>query len=86
MARPDSVGQTPLLELDVDLEPTVYAKAEWFNQPAASYGGGSVKTRIGKSMIDAVRAAPDFGGDLTLLEASSGNTGTPDRPRPPREA
>lgn len=75
-ANPSAVGETPLLELDVDAPPTLYAKAEWFNQPTASHGGGSVKTRIGKAMLDAARATvPDF-GERTLLEASSGNTGT----------
>jgi len=75
MANPESVGRTPLLELDVGLEPTVYAKAEWFNQPEAAHGGGSVKTRIGKAMVDAARANPEPIGDRTVIEASSGNTG-----------
>jgi cysteine synthase B len=72
---PDAVGETPLLELSVDTAPTVYAKVEWFNGATLPHGGGSVKTRIGKSMLDAARAAPDPIGDRTLLEASSGNTG-----------
>jgi len=74
-ANPSAVGETPLLELDVDLPPTLYAKAEWFNQPTARHGGGSVKTRIAKSMVDAARATTDNFGERTLLEASSGNTG-----------
>lgn len=92
-ADPDAVGETPLLELDLDLEvdpdvdpdadpdvdvdvgPTVYAKAEWFNQVTRPHGGGSVKTRIGKAMVDAAVAAPEPIGDRTLIEASSGNTG-----------
>ena len=75
-ADPSAVGETPLLELDAPVPPTLYAKAEWFNQPRAPYGGGSVKTRIGKSMLDAARAATDDVGERTLVEASSGNTGT----------
>lgn len=75
-ADPDAVGETPLLELDLDVAPTVYAKAEWFNQVPGSHGGGSVKTRIGKAMVDAAVAAPEPVGDRTLIEASSGNTGT----------
>jgi cysteine synthase B len=71
----DAVGETPLLELDVDIAPTVYAKAEWFNQPTGSHGGGSVKTRIGRAMVDAARASPASLDDRTLIEASSGNTG-----------
>ena len=75
VGNPSAVGETPLLELAIDIQPTVYAKAEWFNQPTRSHGGGSVKTRIGKSMVEAARAAPGPVGDRTLLEASSGNTG-----------
>ncbi|MFD1569216.1 PLP-dependent cysteine synthase family protein [Halorubrum laminariae] len=75
-ANPSAVGETPLLEIALDIAPTVYAKAEWFNQVTADYGGGSIKTRIGKAMIDAAVAAPEPIGDRTLLEASSGNTGT----------
>jgi len=73
---PAAVGETPLLEVALDVAPTVYAKAEWFNQPTGSHGGGSVKTRIGKAMVDAARASPTPLADRTLLEASSGNTGT----------
>ncbi|MGQ3330156.1 PLP-dependent cysteine synthase family protein [Halorubrum sp. FL23] len=75
-ADPAAVGETPLLELDIDVSPTVYAKVEWFNQIGAGYGGGSIKTRIGKAMVDAAVAAPEPVADRTLLEASSGNTGT----------
>jgi cysteine synthase len=74
-ANPDAVGETPLLEIALDVAPTVYGKAEWFNQITADYGGGSVKTRIGKAMVDAAVAAPDQIGDRALVEASSGNTG-----------
>lgn len=74
-ANPDAVGETPLLEIDLDVDPTVYAKAEWFNQLPSEHGGGSVKTRVGKAMIDAAVAAPSPVDDRTLLEASSGNTG-----------
>ena len=72
---PSAVGETPLLEVAIDIEPTVYAKAEWFNQPSRSHGGGSIKTRIGKSMVEAAMASPEPLGDRTLIEASSGNTG-----------
>lgn len=74
-ADPSAVGGTPLLELDIAVAPTVYGKAEWFNAATMPHGGGSVKTRIGRSMVDAVRASPEPTGDRTLLEASSGNTG-----------
>ncbi|MFB6302446.1 MAG: pyridoxal-phosphate dependent enzyme [Haloferacaceae archaeon] len=74
-ADPGAVGETPLLELEVDAAPTVYAKAEWFNQATLSYGGGSVKTRIARAMIDAAQASPERIDGRTLIEASSGNTG-----------
>ena len=74
-ADPAAVGQTPLLELDLGIAPTVYAKPEWFNQPTLPHGGGSIKTRIGKSMLDAARASSASLDGRTLLEASSGNTG-----------
>src|SRR6201987_2757790 len=67
------VGRTPIVQLtrvapieDVEL----YAKLEWLNP------GGSVKDRIGVSMIEAAeregRIAP---GQTTIVEATSGNTG-----------
>jgi len=74
-AAPDAVGETPLVELAVDVDPTVYGKAEWFNQPTLPHGGGSIKTRIAKAMIDAARASPEPLDGRTLVEASSGNTG-----------
>ncbi len=75
VAVPDHVGGTPLVKLDRNGGPTVYGKAEWFNQPTLGHGGGSVKTRIGKSMVEAALADPEPIGDQTLIEASSGNTG-----------
>lgn len=69
------VGSTPLIELDLGVAPTVYGKAEWFNLVSADHGGGSVKTRIGKSMLDAAEAAGVLEGSTTVVEASSGNTG-----------
>jgi len=72
---PSAVGRTPLLELDIGVAPTVYGKAEWFNFGAPAHGGGSVKSRIGKAMLDAAAARGDLDGDRTVVEASSGNTG-----------
>ncbi|GGL70264.1 PLP-dependent cysteine synthase family protein [Halocalculus aciditolerans] len=70
-----TVGRTPLLELDVDVPPRVLGKAEWFNALGEPFGGGSVKTRIAKSMLDAAEANGTVDGK-TVLAASSGNTGT----------
>ncbi|MUV59615.1 PLP-dependent cysteine synthase family protein [Halobacterium sp. CBA1126] len=70
------VGRTPLVELDAGVAPTVYGKAEWFNLAPLDHGGGSVKTRIGQAMLQAAAARGDLDGDRTILEASSGNTGS----------
>lgn len=69
------IGKTPLVELDWGVPPTVYGKVEWFNHGSMPYGGGSVKARIARAMIDAATARGDLEDDPTLLEASSGNTG-----------
>lgn len=67
------MGGTPLVELSRlsnDLPGTVVAKLEAFN-PA-----GSVKDRIGVSMIDAAEKAGEIEpGRTTIVEATSGNTG-----------
>jgi cysteine synthase len=68
------VGRTPMVRLervapearDVEL----YAKLEYLNP------GGSVKDRIGVSMIEAAEAAGEIApGRTTIVEATSGNTG-----------
>jgi cysteine synthase A len=67
------VGRTPIVELariapieDVEL----FAKLEWLNP------GGSVKDRIGVSMIEAAeREGRIEPGRTTIVEATSGNTG-----------
>jgi cysteine synthase len=69
------IGDTPLVELDLGVEATVYGKAEWFNCCSLGHGGGSVKTRIGKSMLDRLEATGALADDQTIIEASSGNTG-----------
>ncbi|WP_058365145.1 PLP-dependent cysteine synthase family protein [Haloparvum sedimenti] len=73
--------ETPLVELDLGVAPTVLAKAEWFNLADAAFGGGSVKSRIAAAMLDRAEdrgvldrdAGPD--ANPTVLEPSSGNTG-----------
>jgi len=69
-----TVGRTPLVALDLDVAPTVYGKVEWLNFHALPYGGGSVKSRVALSMLDAAERAGDL-DDHTVLEPSSGNTG-----------
>ncbi len=69
----DHVGRTPMVRLTriaPELDVEIFAKLEAFNP------GGSVKDRIGVSMIEAAeregRIAP---GATTIVEATSGNTG-----------
>src|SRR5579875_786480 len=72
------VGETPLVEVARMLEGTpaadagvrLYAKLEAFNP------GGSVKDRIGVSMIETAEAEGRIEpGRTTIVEATSGNTG-----------
>ncbi|RLT44711.1 MAG: cysteine synthase A [Chloroflexi bacterium] len=68
----DLVGNTPLVRinrLSADAPAQVVAKLEFYN-PA-----GSVKDRIGLSMIEAAEKAGLIGADTILLEPTSGNTG-----------
>lgn len=67
-----SIGNTPLVRLNGlnDTEATVIAKLEFFN-PA-----GSVKDRIGLSMVEAAeRAGRIQPGKTVIVEPTSGNTG-----------
>ena len=66
------IGNTPLVRvqrLAADAEAQVVAKLEFFNP------GGSVKDRIGLSMIEAAEAAGLLTPDSIILEPTSGNTG-----------
>lgn len=69
----ETIGNTPLVELKIlseDLPGTVAVKLEGQN-PA-----GSVKDRIGVSMVEAAEAAGEIEpGKTTIVEATSGNTG-----------
>jgi len=73
-----TIFETPLVELDLDLsnDATVYAKAEWFNLYAAPHGGGSIKSRIAKGMLDGAEKRGDLESGATVIEPTSGNTGS----------
>lgn len=68
----DFVGNTPLVALR-SLNPNprvkVYAKMEGHNP------GGSVKDRAARNMIEQALKRRDVAPDITLIEATSGNTG-----------
>lgn len=68
------IGNTPLLELENfnrehETLATIIAKLEYFNP------GGSVKDRIGYSMIEAAEQQGLIGSETVIIEPTSGNTG-----------
>src|SRR5436309_3921549 len=68
----EAIGNTPLIRLNrvaSDVAPLVLAKMEMFNP------GGSVKDRIGISMIDAFEKQGILRPGATIVEPTSGNTG-----------
>ena len=70
----DLIGNTPLLELqnyskEHNLQATIIAKLEYFNP------GGSVKDRIGFSMIEDAEQKGLLNKDSVIIEPTSGNTG-----------
>lgn len=68
----ETIGRTPLVHLRrmaTAGDARVWAKLEGFNPL------GSVKERIALAMIEAAEARGDLKPGMTLLEASSGNTG-----------
>lgn len=67
-----TVGSTPLVHLNKiadGLDAEIFAKVEFFNPL------GSVKDRIGISMIEAAEANGLIRADTTIVEPTSGNTG-----------
>ena len=67
----DLIGNTPIVEITkFDTGPCrLFAKLENQNP------GGSIKDRIGLSMIEAAERDGDIGPGGTLIEATAGNTG-----------
>ncbi|HLJ81382.1 MAG TPA: cystathionine beta-synthase [Ktedonobacterales bacterium] len=69
----DTIGHTPLVRLNKiaqDVRPLMLAKVEFFNP------GGSVKDRIGVGLIEACEEAGLLKPGGTIVEPTSGNTGT----------
>jgi cystathionine beta-synthase len=69
----DAVGNTPMVRLSrltSDLRTPVVAKVELLNP------GGSVKDRIGLAMLEAAEKAGHLQAGATIVEPTSGNTGT----------
>jgi cystathionine beta-synthase len=68
----ETIGRTPLVRLRKvtrGVEPEVLAKVEFFNP------GGSVKDRIGLSIIEEAERSGRLKPGGTIVEATSGNTG-----------
>ncbi|MBV8174571.1 MAG: cysteine synthase A [Verrucomicrobia bacterium] len=68
----ETVGRTPLVKLNRitrDVEATIAIKCEFFNPL------GSVKDRIGMSMIEAAEQEGIINLDTVIVEPTSGNTG-----------
>ena len=68
----EAVGNTPLIKINrinKGLKPQIFAKLESLNP------GGSVKDRIGISMIEAAEKDGKLKPGGTIIEATSGNTG-----------
>ncbi len=69
----ETIGHTPLVKLQriaQHIQPLVLAKVEYFNP------GGSVKDRIGITMIEAAERDGRLKPGATIVEPTSGNTGT----------
>ena len=68
----ETIGNTPLVKLNritENVKPNIYAKCEFFNP------GGSVKDRIGMSMIEKAEQEGIINKDTVIVEPTSGNTG-----------
>ncbi len=65
----DTIGETPLLELDVDVPAEIHVKLEFLNPT------GSIKDRIYREMITAAQERGDLQDGMEILECSTGNAG-----------
>jgi cysteine synthase A len=65
----EALGKTPLIRLTSMSSGNVLAKAEFMNP------GGSVKDRVAKHIIDMAEKEGNLKPGMTIIEATSGNTG-----------
>jgi cysteine synthase A len=65
----ECIGNTPMIGLKTFGLPHVYAKAEHMNP------GGSIKDRVARYLIDEAEKDGSLKPGMTIVEASSGNTG-----------
>jgi cysteine synthase A len=65
----EAVGNTPLIRLGAMSSGNVFAKADFLNP------GGSVKDRVAKHIIESAEKEGRLKPGMTIIEATSGNTG-----------
>jgi cysteine synthase A len=65
----DCIKDTPLVRLGHMSSGNVFAKAEFLHP------GGSVKDRVAKHLVEAAEADGELKPGMTIIEATSGNTG-----------
>jgi cysteine synthase A len=65
----DAVGNVPLIRLKALSSGNVFAKAEHLNP------GGSIKDRVAKHVIESAQREGKLTPGMTIIEATSGNTG-----------
>lgn len=65
----DSIGNTPLVKLDLETKADVFAKLEYLNP------GGSIKDRSAKYLIECAEKDGILKAGGTIVDASSGNHG-----------
>src|SRR5512143_4019375 len=65
----EAIGNTPLIRLRRISSGNVFVKAEFLNP------GGSIKDRVAKHMIESAEKEGKLRSGMTIIEATSGNTG-----------
>lgn len=70
----DTIGNTPMVKLEKMLPKTCKAKAVYVKMEMQN-PGGSIKDRIAKSIIETAEKEGNLKPGMTVVEATSGNTG-----------